>query len=57
MCAWVEEQNAEGNYPKISEGQPLEVVVNSSAYLLGVDGKTARYQIQVQLNYFTEEST
>ena len=57
VCAWVEEQNAEGNYPKISEGQPLEVVVNSSAYLLGVDGKTARYQIQVQLNYFTEGST
>ncbi len=56
VCAWVEEQNAAANYPNISEGHPLEVIVNSSAYLMSVDGKTARYQIQVQLNNYTEGS-
>ena len=54
VSAWVEEQNNAGIYPAISEGQPLAVLVNSSAYLMSVDGKTARYQIQVQLNYYTE---
>lgn len=57
VCAWVEQQNALENYPDIPEGDPLSVEVSSSAYVLQTDGKTARYQIQIKVIYFTEAIT
>ncbi len=55
FAAWVEEQERQGNYPEMPEKcYPRELVVLSPGYLYDGSMKTARYQIQLQLEYYKE---
>lgn len=52
VCEWVEANNRARIFPKIPNGEALSMSVTSSGYLMEGHGKTARYQIQVRLEYF-----
>lgn len=55
FAAWVEEQERNGNYPELPEKcYPVYLSVLSSGYLYDATMKNARYQIQLQLNYYKE---
>lgn len=52
---WVEEQNWNGNFPEMPEKcTPTELTVLSPGYIYDMTMKNARYQIQLQLNYYKE---
>ena len=52
---WVEEQNRNENYPELPEKcTPWELNVLSSGYLFDANNRTARYQIQLELQYYQE---
>jgi len=55
FAAWVEEQDSLGNYPEMPEKcSPLSMTVLSPGYLFDGAMKNARYQIQLQLDYYKE---
>ena len=55
FAAWVEEQNWNENFPEMPEKcTPQELIVLSPGYLFDATMKSARYQIQLQLNYYKE---
>lgn len=52
---WVEEQDWNGNYPDMPEKcYPQGLSVLSPGYLYDATMKSARYQIQLQLEYYKE---
>lgn len=52
---WVEEQDLNENYPEMPEKcHPQGLTVLSPGYLFDASMKTARYQIQLQLDYYKE---
>ena len=52
---WIEEQDRLGNYPEMPEGcTPQELAVMSPGYIFDMSMRSARYQIQLQLNYYKE---
>jgi hypothetical protein len=52
---WVEEQNRLGHFPVLPDGcEPRELVCTSSGYLFDNAGTSARYQIQLRLEYYQE---
>ena len=56
MQNWIEEQNDRGNLPKLSGNDTAtRIEVQSSAYLIGSDAKTARFQMQLTLTYVREK--
>ena len=55
FAAWVEEQNWNENFPEMPEKcTPQELTVLSPGYLYDATMKSARYQIQLQLEYYKE---
>lgn len=55
FAAWVEEQNWNENFPEMPEKcSPQELTVLSPGYLYDATMKSARYQIQLQLDYYKE---
>lgn len=55
MCDWVEEQSKAGNLPEMPEGcEAQALVVQTPGYMLDATLLNARYQIQLQLQYFKE---
>lgn len=57
MQNWIEEQNDRGNLPKLSGNDTAtRIEVQSSAYLIGSDAKTARFQMQLKLTYVREKT-
>lgn len=55
FAAWVEEQDWNENYPEMPEKcYPRALTVLSPGYLYDGSMKTARYQIQLQLEYYKE---
>lgn len=55
FAAWVEEQNWNNNFPEMPEKcTPQELSVLSPGYLYDATMRSARYQIQLQLNYYKE---
>lgn len=52
---WVEEQNRAEVFPEMPEKcYPRELIVLSPGYIYDMTLKNARYQIQLQLNYYKE---
>ena len=52
---WVENQNKSGNLPELPDGMEAQgIYVVSSCYLFGESKTSARYQIQLRLEYFKE---
>lgn len=52
---WVEDQNKSGNLPELPDGMEAQgIYVVSSGYLFGESKTSARYQIQLRLEYFKE---
>lgn len=55
LSDWVEKQNVIGNLPELPEGMEAEgIYVVSSGYLFSEARTSARYQIQLRLEYFKE---
>ena len=55
LADWVETNSKQGVLPDLPDGKEAEALeVMSSGTLFGEDKKTARYQIQLRLNYFQE---
>ena len=55
FAAWVEEQNWNENFPEMPEKcTPQSLTVLSPGYLYDATMKSARYQIQLQLEYYKE---
>lgn len=55
FSAWVEEQNWNENFPKMPEKcSPQQLTVLSPGYLYDATMRSARYQIQLQLEYYKE---
>ncbi len=55
FAAWVEAQNAAGNFPELPDGMyPEQLAVLSSGYLFDEAMQNARYQIQLELTYHKE---
>ena len=55
FAEWVNEQDRAGNYPEMPEGcYPQELEVMSPGYIFDASMRSARYQIQLQLNYYKE---
>ena len=58
FAAWIEEQEANRNYPAIGAGcTPTHIGILTSGYLFSIDGRTARFQIQLKLVYNKERMT
>ena len=52
---WVEEQNRNESFPEMPEKcYPQSLTVLSPGYIYDLTMKNARYQIQLQLNYYKE---
>lgn len=52
---WVENQNKSGNLPELPDGMEAQgIYAVSSGYLFGESKTSARYQIQLRLEYFKE---
>lgn len=49
--AWIEAQNAEGNFPSLSEGVPLEVEIVKSSAIKDTARTSARFEIELRLLY------
>ncbi len=49
---WIEEQNLNGNLPKIDGIETIECTSTGYAYQTGID--TARYQIPLKITYYKE---
>jgi hypothetical protein len=55
FAAWVEAQDAAGNFPELPKGMHAEqLTVLSSGYLFDESMQNARYQIQLELIYHKE---
>lgn len=55
LSDWVESNSKAGNLPSLPEGEEAQkMLVVSSGYLFDAKMKSARYQIQLRLNYFKE---
>lgn len=55
FAIWLEDQNAAGNLPELPDGcYPETITALSSGYLFSEDGKSARYQVQIELTYHKE---
>lgn len=55
FAAWVEEQDRKENFPEMPDKcTPQSLRVLSSGYLYDGAQKNARYQIQLELNYYQE---
>lgn len=53
LADWFEEQNHKENFPDIGYPvQKMELV--TSGYLYSVDRRTARYQLEIRIEYFKE---
>lgn len=49
---WIEERSKAGDLPDLPDGRtPETIAATSPGYLLSEDGKTARYQIQIEMTY------
>lgn len=51
VVAWILEQNAKHNFPKINEGWVKSIVPTLTAYPIQIGSDTAKYQIQLQITY------
>lgn len=52
IADWIDKQNRTGSFPDLPEGcTPETIKALSSGFLFNEDGKSARYQIQVELTY------
>lgn len=55
LCNWVEEQSKAGNLPDLPEGcEAQQMVVLTPGYMFDATLQNARYQVQLQLQYFKE---
>lgn len=55
LSDWVEKQNQFGNFPELPDGKEAQgIFLVSSGYLFGESKTSARYQIQLRLEYFKE---
>ena len=55
FCNWVEEQSKAGNLPDLPEGcEAQQMVVLTPGYMFDATLQNARYQVQLQLQYFKE---
>ncbi len=55
FCSWVEEQNIQGNLPEMPEGcEAQALTVLTPGFMLETDMANARYQVQMQMQYFKE---
>ena len=55
FAEWIEEQNRNGNLPKLPEGMHAnELEVLSPGYIFDITTKYARYQLPLRLIYFKE---
>lgn len=55
FASWLEGQNRAGILPGLPVGcTPETIEAQSSGYLFNEDGKSARYQIQIELTYHKE---
>lgn len=52
---WIKEQNRAGRFPELPDGcTPRQLRCTSSGYIFNVAGTSARYQIQLVLEYYKE---
>lgn len=55
FAEWVEMQDRTENYPEMPEGcDPFSLEILSPGYVFSSDARSARYQIQLALNYIKE---
>lgn len=55
MCDWVEKQSQSGVLPELPEGcEARKITVDTCGYMFEPTATTARYQIQLTLQYFKE---
>ncbi len=55
FCDWVEAQDLAGNLPEMPQGcEALGIKVLTPGYLFDASMESARYQVQLQLNYYKE---
>lgn len=55
FCEWVEVQGRAGNLPEMPEGcEALGITVLTTGYMFDASMESARYQVQLQLNYYKE---
>ena len=55
FCNWVEKQNVSGNLPEMPEGcEAQALTVLTPGFMLDATMINARYQVQLQLQYFKE---
>jgi hypothetical protein len=53
-AAWVEEQDEAGNFPAFPSDcdvQEVEVLPSSTGYVAGMDERTAKYMVQIRIEY------
>lgn len=51
VVAWILEQNAKRNFPKINEGRIKSIVPTLTAYPIQIGSDAAKYQIQLKITY------
>lgn len=51
VVAWVLEQNRQKLFPQINEGRIKSIVPTLTAYPIEIGSDSARYQIQLRINY------
>lgn len=51
VVAWILEQNAQRNFPKINEGRVKSIVPTLTAYPIQIGSDAAKYQIQLKITY------
>lgn len=55
FCDWVEQQNKLENFPEVPEGcEAQRIVVQSTGFMLDESMTNARYEVQLNLEYFKE---
>ena len=48
---WIYEQNITKNFPVIEEGKVISIMPTLTPYIFDADSDSARYQIQLKINY------
>lgn len=51
ILQWIYLQNADRNFPEISEGRVLSIMPSLSPYVFDADSDSGRYQIQLKVRY------
>ena len=54
---WIYEQNITKNFPVIEEGKVISIMPTLTPYIFDADSDSARYQIQLKINYNIGDST